>query len=109
MTLCLDSMLSTTLEGKQIAKKIMQLRTSLLQGNFGIIDVLRDHFERNKDKAVPVARTEDDGEEEEDSDEEMGDADEGVVDSNNAGSASERSAPVVDEDGFELVQNRRKR
>ena len=101
--------------GKQIAQQIIQLRTALLQGNFGVVGELREKFEKNKDK-VPVANAQrrndgdedDDGDGDEeggDSDEEMGGAEGGVP----VQTALEPAGPVVDEDGFELVQSRRRR
>jgi len=81
-----------------------------------VVEQLRDRFEKNKDK-VPVANAQkrndggedddddDDGEEEGDSDDEMGDAKGGVP----VRTAPEPAGPVVDDDGFELVQNRRRR
>ena len=88
---------------------------ALLQGNFGIVDHLREKFEQNKNKSLSVApaaggNNDDEDDDEEDSDEEMGDAD---VDSGsttaNAHTTPGRTGPVVDEDGFELVQSRRRR
>ncbi|KAF8420381.1 Pre-rRNA-processing protein TSR2-domain-containing protein [Tirmania nivea] len=91
-----------------LAHQIIQLRTALLQGNFGVVEQLRERFEKNKDK-VPVANAqqENDGvevdDEEEDSDER--DAESGV----SVQTAFEPDRPVVDKDGFELVQSRRRR
>lgn len=96
--------------GKQIAQQIIQLRTALLQGNLGVVDQLRERFEKNKNK-VPVANAQagsdgdEDGDEDEDSDEEMVDAESGVP----VHTASERAGPIVDEDGFELVQSKKRR
>lgn len=92
---------------KQIAQQIILLRTALLQGNFGVVEQLRERFEKNKDK-VPVAGVQE-GNEDEDSEgggegngEEMGDADGGVLPA-----SPELAGSIVDEDGFELVQSRR--
>jgi len=92
-----------------IAQQIIQLRASLIQGNFSVVDLLRVRFEQNRDKPVPVTQAQgsDEGGDEKDSDEEMDDADGGVpLHDNNESTVPE---PVVDEDGFELVQNRRRR
>lgn len=95
-----------------IAQLIIELRTALLQGNFGVVEQLRERFEKNKDKVlVANAQKRNDGgecddgeEEEEDSDQEMGDVDGGVP-----VQTLQPSGPVFDEDGFELVQSRRRR
>ena len=72
-----------------------------------MVGQLRERFEKNKDKAL-VANAQqgndgsEDDDEEEDSDDEMGDAEPVQI-------APEPAGPVVDEDGFELVQSRRRR
>lgn len=85
-----------------------------MQGNFGLVDKLREKFEKSKNQPIPVAQVEEankdqlgDDDDEEGSDEEMEDVDDAVDNTNPA--SSQRTGPVVDDDGFELVQNRRRR
>ncbi|KAL7276602.1 rRNA accumulation-related protein [Rhizina undulata] len=94
-----------------VARQVVALRNEILEGNFTIVDQLHARFlskPKNQVHAAPVVKEVVDeagssASEESESDEEMVDA---PAPTPAAPVPRERQAPVVDEDGFELVQKR---
>ncbi|BFZ56592.1 rRNA accumulation-related protein [Savitreella phatthalungensis] len=103
-----------------VAREVIRLHGCCCRGDFDEIKQMKEKFEARGNKATPSAsrreRTEgddDDSSDEGDEDHEDGNGDDEMMDvDTQAGEASTRRhtiEPVVDEDGFELVQKKGRR
>ncbi|KAI5794499.1 putative 20S pre-rRNA protein [Peziza echinospora] len=106
----------------EVARDICSLREKYLQGNLGAVEAWRTRYENRRRGATTQAAisraprvVEKDGDEtdeelddEDDDDEEDSDEEMGGVSTTPAAVPRERLEPVIDDDGFELVQKRRR-
>ncbi|ANB11013.1 Tsr2p [Sugiyamaella lignohabitans] len=96
-----------------VAVSIIQLYKECAEGNFSHVDELYAKYQEKESKRkaglLPVNKVQTEGSDEEDEDEEEGDDDEEMNDapaSSSSSDPSEPQGPIVDEDGFELVQKK---
>ncbi|KAF8475832.1 Pre-rRNA-processing protein TSR2-domain-containing protein [Kalaharituber pfeilii] len=91
-----------------VAAQILRLRAALREGNTAHLEALRIRFERYAKKPVAISSAQNGQDDDNDDDGEGGDTDE-MEDADAVPSSAPLPAPVIDEEGFELVQSKGRR
>ncbi|RPA78750.1 hypothetical protein BJ508DRAFT_416356 [Ascobolus immersus RN42] len=94
------------------ARRIMVLKEDIIKNDFSKVEKLHAQFlEKGGKECVPLVHTENAEEDEDDDDDEDGDEDEDMPDQPDAQPHVQvmKPEPVIDEDGFELVQKKKGR